>query len=410
MKRVVVTGMGTINPLGFDVPTTWSNLLEGKSGATRISRFDPQDFYVQIACEVKDFRPEDHFGKKEVRRIDRFAQFAMVSAREAARQAGLDVNGAIRDEVGVIIGTGIGGLETMDEGYHALFEEGPKRVSPLTSTMMIADMAAGRVSMDMGLRGPNYCLTSACATSGHAIGEAFETIRRGDALAMFAGGSEAALVPFAIAAFHRTGALSTRNDDPEHASRPFDKDRDGFVFGEGAAIILLEELEFARERGAKILAEVVGYGASADAYHVSAPDEDGSGAALAISRALRKAGLRPDEVDYINAHGTSTVLNDKSETLAIKRVFGDHAYEVPISSTKSMIGHLLGAAGAIEAIVCVKSIQEQLIHPTMNYETPDPECDLNYTPNEARRVRVRVALSNSFGFGGHNATLVFQAP
>jgi len=407
--RVVITGMGTINPLGLDVETTWQNLVAGKSGAGRITHFDPSPFLTQIACEVKDFNPEDYMDRKDARRLDRFIQFAIASTAQALEQANLTIDESNADEVGVIIGSGIGGLITMDKGYHDFFEKGPMRVSPLTGPMMIPNMAAGQIAINFGAAGPNFCLVSACATGTNAIGEAFELIRRGDAVAVIAGGSEAPFVPFGMAAFHRTGALSRRNDEPERASRPFDAQRDGFVFGEGAGILILEDLDYALSRGAKPLAEIVGYGATADAYHISAPAEGGIGIAKAMSKALKKAGLKPTDVDYINAHGTSTPLNDLNETKAIKAVFGDYAYQVPISSTKSMVGHLMGAAGALEAIVCVKTIQEGIIHPTINYEYPDPECDLDYVPNTARPANVKVVLSNSSGFGGHNATIVIKA-
>ncbi len=407
--RVVITGMGTINPLGLDVETTWQNLVAGKSGAGRITHFDPSPFLTQIACEVKDFNPEDYMDRKDARRLDRFIQFAIASTAQALEQANLTIDESNADEVGVIIGSGIGGLITMDKGYHDFFEKGPMRVSPLTGPMMIPNMAAGQIAITFGAAGPNFCLVSACATGTNAIGEAFELIRRGDAVAVIAGGSEAPFVPFGMAAFHRTGALSRRNDEPERASRPFDAQRDGFVFGEGAGILILEDLDYALSRGAKPLAEIVGYGATADAYHISAPAEGGIGIAKAMSKALKKAGLKPTDVDYINAHGTSTPLNDLNETKAIKAVFGDYAYQVPISSTKSMVGHLMGAAGALEAIVCVKTIREGIIHPTINYEYPDPECDLDYVPNTARPANVKVVLSNSSGFGGHNATIVIKA-
>ncbi|MCK4449818.1 MAG: beta-ketoacyl-ACP synthase II [Anaerolineae bacterium] len=407
--RVVITGMGTINPLGLDVETTWRKLLAGKSGAGPLTHFDPSAFLTQIACEVKDFKPEDYMSRKDARRLDQYIQFAIASTAQALEQAGLTIDERNADDVGVIIGSGIGGLPTMDKGYHDLFTKGPMRVSPLTGPMMIANMAAGQVAITFGAAGPNFCIVSACATGSNVLGEAAELIRRGDAVAVIAGGSEAPFVPFGMAAFHRTGALSRRNNEPERASRPFDAQRDGFVFGEGAGILILESLEYAQKRGAEPLAEIVGYGATADAYHISAPAEDGRGAAKAMERALKKAGLAPTDVDYINAHGTSTILNDVTETRAIKTVFGDYAYQVPISSTKSMTGHLMGAAGALEAIVCVKTIQEGIIHPTINYEYPDPECDLDYVPNVARPADVRVALSNSFGFGGHNATIVLKA-
>ncbi len=408
-SRVVITGMGTISPLGLDVETTWRNLVAGKSGAGRITHFDPSPFLTQIACEVKGFNPEDYMDRKETRRLDRYIQFAVACTAQALEQAQLTIDESNADDIGVIIGSGIGGLLTMDQSYHDFFEKGPMRVSPLTGPMMIANMAAGQIAITFGAAGPNFCIVSACATGTNALGEAFEMIRRGDAVAVIAGGSEAPFVPFGMAAFHRTGALSRRNDEPERASRPFDAQRDGFVFGEGGGVMILESLKYALNRGAKPLAEVVGYGATADAYHISAPAEGGTGVAKSMQRALKKAGLRPTDVDYINSHGTSTPLNDVNETKAIKAVFGDYAYQVPINSTKSMTGHLMGAAGALEAIVCVKTIQEGMIHPTINYDYPDPECDLDYVPNVARRADVKVALSNSSGFGGHNATIVIKA-
>ena len=408
-NRVVITGMGTINPLGLDVKTTWRSLLAGKSGAGPLTHFDPSAFLTQIACEVKDFNPEDYMSRKEARRLDRYIQFAIASTAQALEQAGLAIDESNTDDVGVIIGSGIGGLLTMDKGYHDFFSRGAMRVSPLTGPMMIANMAAGQVAITFGAAGPNFCIVSACATGSNALGEASEIIRRGDAVAVIAGGSESPFVPFGMAAFHRTGALSRRNDDPKRASRPFDAQRDGFVFGEGAGIVIMESLEYALDRGARPLAEVAGYGATSDAFHISAPAEDGRGAAQSMKRALKKAGLEFAEVDYINAHGTSTLLNDVTETKAIKTVFGDYAYQVPISSTKSMTGHLMGAAGALEAIVCVMTIQEGIIHPTINYEYPDPECDLDYVPNQPRPANVKIALSNSFGFGGHNATVVIKA-
>lgn len=406
--RVVITGMGTINPLGLDVETTWRNVLAGKSGVGRFERFDVSQFRTQIAAEVHDFDPSDFMNPKEARRMDRFVQFAVASTAQALDQANMTIDEQSADDVGVILGTGIGGLTTIDEGYRVIQERGPRRVSPLTSAMMLPNMAAAQISISFGPRGPNYCLISACATGNQVIGEAFEIIRRGDAQAMVAGGSEAPMVLFGLAAFDRTLALSARNDEPQKASRPFDAKRDGFVFAEGAGALILENLEFARSRGADILAEVVGYGATCDAFHITAPVEGGAGAAMAMKRALKKAGLEPQEIDYINAHGTSTPLNDKNETQAIKEVFGEYAYQVPISSTKSMIGHLLGSAGVVEAIVCVKTIREGRIHPTINYEYPDPDCDLDYVPNKARNAEVRIALSNSFGFGGHNACLVIR--
>ncbi|MBI5877573.1 MAG: beta-ketoacyl-ACP synthase II [Chloroflexi bacterium] len=409
--RVVVTGLGAVTPLGLNVDTTWQNLLRGVSGASLISRFDTTGFAVRIANEVKDFDPmayPDVIDRKEARRFDRIIQLTLVAAAEAIRQSGLKVTADNTDEIGVVIGTGIGGLGAVQEAADTLHSKGPMRVSPYTATNMLPNMPAGQVAITFGLRGINYCLISACATGSHAIGEAFEIIRRGDAQVMVAGGAEAPLTPIGLAAFHRTGAMSTRNDDPQRASRPFDKDRDGFVMAEGASLLVLENLESARARGATILAEIVGYGATDDAYHASAPAEGGVGAIKCMQRALKKAGLQPGDIDYINAHGTSTTLNDKGETQAIKAVFGDLAYQVPISSTKSMLGHLLGAAGAVEGVVSVKTILEGKIHPTINLMTPDPDCDLNYTPNGTIERNVDVVLSNSFGFGGHNATVIFK--
>lgn len=406
-RRVVITGMGVITPVGQDVETFWNSLVEGRSGTGPLTGFDSKDYAVKIAAEVKDFDPEKWIDRREARRLDRFSQFALAATAQAVGQSGLEVR-AHGEDIGVIVGSGIGGLASLEEAGVTLVQKGPMRVSPLVSTMMIADIASGQISIRYGVFGPNYCITSACATGNNSIGEAFEIVRRGDAKAMITGASEATITPLGMAAFHRTGALSTRNDDGEHASRPFDATRDGFVYGEGAGVLILEELEFARERGAKILAEVVGYGASADAFHVTMPDETGMGATRSMQRALAKAGLTPTDVDYINAHGTSTVLNDKTETIAIKRVFGERAYQIPISSTKSMTGHLIGAAGAVEAVASVQTILTGTIHPTINYHTPDPECDLDYVPNQARQQPVCVVLSNSFGFGGHNATLIFK--
>lgn len=407
-QPIVITGVGVISPLGLDADTLWENLLAGETRAARITRFDPSPFHVQIACETNDFDPLDYMDRKEARRLDRVIQFAVACASQAVKQSCLDINASNADRIGVIFGTAIGGLGSIQAGYEALFSKGPTRVSPLTGPMMLPDMASGQVAITFGVRGPNHCVVSACATGNTALGEAVEVIRRGDADVMIAGSTDAAMTPFAMAAFHRTGAMSTRNDDPQHASRPFDAQRDGFVFGEGAGAVILETLEHARSRGARPLAEIAGYGSSNDAFHISAPAEDGIGAVLSMQRAMDDAGIRPKDVDYINAHGTSTTLNDASETKAIKRVFGEYAYQVPISSTKSMTGHLMGAAGTIEGIVCVKTIEAGIIHPTINYEYPDPECDLDYVPNEPRKVDVRVALSNSFGFGGHNATIVYK--
>ncbi|MER3400167.1 MAG: beta-ketoacyl-[acyl-carrier-protein] synthase II [Thermoflexus sp.] len=408
MARVVVTGMGAITPLGNDVETFWQNVVAGRSGVGPITLFDASALKTRIAAEVKGFDPEAWFGRKEARRMDRYAQFALAATQQALQDARLDPGHVDRERVGVILGTGIGGIGALVQGVETLMTRGPDRISPFMVPMMLADTAPGLIAIAYGFRGPNMAVITACASGTNAIGEAMHLIRRGDADVVIAGGAEAAILPISVAAFNVMGAISTRNEEPERASRPFDRTRDGFVMGEGAGILVLERLEHAQARGARIYAEVVGYGASADAYHITAPLENGEGAALAMRRALADAGLSPREVDYINAHGTGTPLNDKSETQAIKAVFGEAAYDVPISSTKSMIGHLLGAAGAVEAIVCIRAITDGVIPPTINYEHPDPECDLDYVPNTARRRPVRVAMSNSFGFGGHNACVIFR--
>lgn len=409
--RVVVTGLGAVTPLGASVEALWEGLLAGKVTVRRLSKFDVSGFNVQIASEVTDFNVEDYseyIDKKEAKRMDPLQHYCIACAAQALKQANLKIDESFADEVGVVIGSGIGGLQIIDQGYRTLYEKGPMRVSPFTGPFMIPNMGPGEVAINFGARGPNFCIVSACASGTNAIGEAYEIIKRGDALAMLTGGAESTITPFGLAAFHRTQAMSTRNDDPEHASRPFDAKRDGFVYGEGAGLVLLERLDFAKQRGAKILAEMIGYGCNDDAYHISAPAEGGTGAAKAMARALKKAGIEPEEVDYINAHGTSTVLNDAAETAAIKTVFGEYAYAVPISSTKSMIGHLMGAAGGVEAVVTVKTMLEGWIHGTMNYEYPDPLCDLDYVPNAPRQKQVDTAMSNSFGFGGHNATIIFR--
>jgi len=406
---VVITGLGAITPLGNDVTTTWETCVAGKSGVARITLFDPTPFGTQFAAEVKGFDPEAHLGRKEARRMDRFTQFAVVASQQALQDACLALDHEDRNNIGVIIGSGIGGIGTITASVDVMRERGPGRVSPFFVPMMLPDTAAGQVAITFGLKGPNMCVTSACASSANAIGEATEMIRRGAADVILAGGAEAGIVPVALAGFNVMGAVSTRNDAPGRASRPFDAQRDGFVMGEGAAILVLEALEHAQARDAHIYAEVLGYGASADAFHITAPDETGDGAARAMRLALADAGLPPEAVGYINAHGTSTILNDKTETQAIKQVFGERAYDLPISSTKSMHGHLLGAAGAVEAVICVKALQTGVLPPTINYEYPDPECDLDYIPNTARHMRVRLVMSNSFGFGGHNASLLFGA-
>ncbi len=407
-NRVVVTGIGILCPLGLNATTTWEGLIAGKSGIDYITLFDPEPFDTKFAGEVKGFEPADYISRKSVRRIDRYGQLAVAASLQAVEQAGIKINSSNYDNIGVIIGSGCGGLITLSEQLRVLAEEGPGRVSPFLAPMMAADMASAQVSILLGVKGPNFCTTSSCASSSDAIGVAGEIIRRGDAQAMIAGGSEAVISPIGVAAFNACKALSTRNSQPQLASRPFDAERDGFVLGEGAAILILENLSFAQRRGAQILAEIIGYGVSADAYHTTQPDEGGEGAARAIQMALNKTGLGTTEVDYINAHGTSTSLNDKAETAAIKSAFGDRAYRIPISSTKSMMGHLLGGAGAVEAAICVMVIQHGLIPPTINLTHPDPECDLDYVPNVARRAKVATALSNSLGFGGHNSVLVFR--
>lgn len=406
-RRVVVTGLGAVTPLGLDVPTTWAALCAGRSGIGRITLFDPSPFAVQIAGEVKGFDPLRYIDAKEARRLDRNVQFAVAAAQEAVRDAGLEI-GEAPEEVGVIIGSAVGGIKTLLDAQKTLEEKGPARVSPFCLQNLIPDTASGQVAIVLGAKGPNMAIVSACATGGHAIGEAAETIRRGDARAVIAGGTEAALVPVVLAGFTVMRALAMDNECPERACRPFDRTRQGFVMAEGCAILVLEDYEYARARGARIYAEVIGYGSTNDAYHLAAPAENGEGAARAMAMALRKAGLRPEEVDYINAHGTGTPLNDKFETAAIKTVFGAHAYRLAVSSTKSMTGHMMGAAGAVEAMVCVLALRDQIIPPTINYRYPDPDCDLDYVPNQARPARLRVALSNSLGLGGHNACLIFR--
>jgi 3-oxoacyl-[acyl-carrier-protein] synthase II len=403
-NRVVITGLGTYNPLGHDPNLTWTQVAAGQSGIGPITLFDASDYKAQIAGEVKDFDPAALFGRKEARRMSRLTQLALAAANQAIADAALDnVN---RERVGVIIGSGMGSLDPIVDNVNTLNERGHSRVSPFFVPMMLADTPAALVSIDHGFCGPNMYVATACATGNNAIGEAGKIIERGDADVMIAGGSEACILPLAIAGFGVMGALSTRNDDPTRASRPFDRERDGFVAGEGAAILVLESLTQAQARGARIYGELLGYGTSADAYHISMPAAGGEGAAKSMQNALTDAGLRPEQVDYINAHGTSTPLNDRAETAAIKRVFGDHAYHLPVSSTKSMHGHLLGAAGALEAIICLKSLENSLLPPTINYETVDPDCDLDYVPNEARPAELHVTMSNGFGLGGHNATII----
>jgi 3-oxoacyl-[acyl-carrier-protein] synthase II len=408
MERVVVTGLGVVSPVGLNVSDFWKSLCEGRGGVGRITRFDASGFATRIAAELKGFNPENYMDRKDAKRTDAFAQYGIAAATEAVRDAKLDLESMDRKRMGVIIGTGIGGIETFENQHAILLEKGPSRVSPFFIPMMIGDMAAGQVSMKFLAKGPNFATVSACASGAHAIGDAFRILQKGDADVMIAGGSEATVTPMAIAGFCSMKAMSTRNDEPEIASRPFDKERDGFVMGEGAGIVILETLRHALARGARIYSEMAGYAATADAYHVTAPAPDGEGAARAMKLALLDAGLPPESVQYINAHGTSTPLNDKLETVAVKTVFGDHARELVLVSTKSMTGHLLGAAGGIEFAACTLSIRDSIIPPTINYKFPDEECDVDCVPNEARRQEVIVAMSNSLGFGGHNTSLVIK--
>ncbi|RUT46935.1 beta-ketoacyl-[acyl-carrier-protein] synthase II [Paenibacillus anaericanus] len=405
--RVVVTGMGVVTSLGNDLDTFWDNLVQGKSGVSLIEAFDVSGYTTRIAAEVKDFNPDDYIDRKEARKMDRFVQFATTAAFSALKDSGLNIAEQTDPErVGVMIGSGIGGLGTLEDQHSILLEKGPRRVSPFFIPMMIANMASGHVSILTGAKGPNSTTVTACATGTHSIGDSYRTIMNGDADVMICGGAEATIRPTGVAGFCSMRAMSTRNDEPERASRPFDSERDGFVMGEGAGILILESLEHAQKRGAKIYAEVIGYGLSADAHHMTDPDPDG--ASRAMKMALRSAGIEPEEIDYINAHGTSTPPGDRSETTAIKWTFGDHAYKLAVSSTKSMTGHLLGAAGGVEAVICGLTLQNGIIAPTINLENPDPDCDLDYVPNEARHSDVKVAMSNSFGFGGHNATIILK--
>jgi len=406
LRRVVITGLGAITPLATGVEESWQKLRQGKSGVARITKFDPSGFNVQIAAELKDFHPEDFLDKKKIRRTDPFIQYALVAARMAIDDAGLTINGNNASGVGIVLGSCAGGMNMYERNLFALRDEGPERVSPFFIPGFIANMAAGEVSMDFGARGPSKCVVTACATGNNCIGDAFRVIQYNEAYAMIAGGSDAYVLPIAIAGFDKMRALSRRNNKPEKASRPFDKDRDGFIIGEGAGVIILEEMESAVRRGAKIYAELVGYGSNIDSFHITEPDWENQARCLKL--ALNDAAISPPDVEYINAHGTSTVINDVSETKAIKAALGEHSKKVPISSNKSMFGHLLGAAGAVEAIFTILTIRDGIIPPTINYDTPDPECDLDYVPNIARKTQVNIALSNSFGFGGVNATLVFR--
>jgi 3-oxoacyl-[acyl-carrier-protein] synthase II len=408
-QRVVVTGLGALASLGQDVDTIWNNLVAGQCGIDRVTLFDPTDFTCQIGAEVRDWQPEKSMDPKEARRNDRYTQFGFIAAKQAVKDSGLDMTKEDGDRVGVIIGSGIGGMLTYETQLRNLFDKGPRKVSPFTIPSLIGNMCSGLVAIELGARGPNFGIVSACATGSHAIGEAMYTIKRGDADVMVAGGAEAAITPFAYASFCSMKAMSTRNDAPKQASRPFDLGRDGFIMGEGAGILILESLEHAQKRGARIYCELAGYGASCDAFHITQPDPEGKGLSLAMRSALKSAGIVPEQVDYINAHGTSTPYNDKFETAAIKKVFGDHARKLAISSTKSMTGHLLGAAGGIEAVICVKTLQTGTIAPTINLDVPDPECDLDYVPNVARQAKLTITQSNNLGFGGQNASVVFRA-
>lgn len=407
-RRVVVTGIGVISPVGNDIDTFWDAIINGKSGVDYITQFDSSDYSVKIAAEVKNFHPEEFIEKKEIRRMDCFTRFAIAATKMAIKDAELTIDSSIAERVGVYIGSGIGGLQTIEEQHKVLLEKGPKRVSPFFIPMLISNMASGQVSIVTGAKGPNYAPVSACATGTHAIGDAFMMIERGDADVMITGGAEASITPLAVAGFSSMRALSTRNDDPKKASRPFDKDRDGFVMGEGSGILILESLEHAKKRNAKIYAEVIGFGASGDAYHLTSPAPEGEGASRSMRMAMNRANISPDEVDYINAHGTSTEINDKFETMAIKTTFGENAPNIAVSSTKGVTGHLLGAAGAIEGIVISLALKNGIIPPTINYETKDPECDLDYVPNKYRKKDINIALSNSLGFGGHNATIIMK--
>lgn len=405
--RVVITGMSVVTALGKDLDTFWSNLNAGKSGVSNIESFDVSEYPTRIAAEIKDFNAEDYIDRKDARKMDRFVQFAVVASKQAVADSGLNIGEGIDpDRVGVSIGSGIGGLGTWEDQHQILMEKGPKRVSPFFIPMMIANMASGQVSIVTGAKGPNVAAVTACATASNAIGDSYKMIQRGDADAMICGGAEATIRPTGLAGFSALRAMSTRNDEPHRASRPFDTGRDGFVMGEGSGVLVLESLEHAVARGAHIYGEIIGYGMSGDAYHMTEPDPDG--AKRCMERAIRDAGIAPEEVDYINAHGTSTPVGDKSETKAIKMTFGDHAYKLAVSSTKSMTGHLLGAAGGIEAVICALTLKNGVIMPTINLENQDPECDLDYVPNEPRKADVRIALSNSFGFGGHNATIIMK--
>ncbi len=408
-KRVVITGMGIVSPLGIGIEENWQALCQGKSGIGPITRFDTTEYPAKIAGEVKNFNPEEYVDKKDLKKMDIFIQYALAAGSMAIKQSGLIINESNADRVGVLVGSGLGGLQTIEKYHTMLLQSGPKKISPFFVPMLIVNLAPGQISIYFGCRGPNSSVVTACATGNHSIGEAFRIIQRGDADAMIAGGVESTITPLAVAGFCALKALSTRNDEPEKASRPFEKNRDGFVMAEGAGILVLESLECALRRGAPIFAEIIGFGCNADAYHITAPSPNGEGAARCMQIALDDAEIKPEDVDYVNAHGTSTPMNDLSETIAMKTVFGEHVKQLPVSSTKSMTGHMLGAAGGAEAIFSILTITHGIIPPTINYDEPDPECDLDYVPNVARKQDVRIAMSNSFGFGGTNATLIFKA-
>lgn len=407
-RRVVITGVGMITPLGIGVEQSWNGLLAGRSGIGKITQFDAANFPTRIAGEVAGFNPEDYIEPKEIKKMDRFIHFALAAAQMAMNDSGLKITDENAERAGVIVGSGIGGLRSIEHYHSVLLEKGPRRITPFFIPMLVVNLASGQISIRFGAKGPNSAVATACATGSHAIGDAFKIIQRGDADAMIAGGTEAVITPLGIGGFNAMKALSTRNDEPEKASRPFDMDRDGFIMGEGAGIMILESLETALERGAGIYAEIAGYGMAADAYHITAPSPNGEGAARCMKMALKDAGVEPSVVNYINAHGTSTKAGDEIETYAIKTVFGEYAYKIPVSSTKSMTGHLLGAAGGVESVISILSIKDDIIPPTINLDTPDPECDLDYVPKQARRTTVNYALSNSFGFGGTNACLLFR--
>jgi 3-oxoacyl-[acyl-carrier-protein] synthase II len=407
-RRVVVTGMGLVIPTGIGVETAWKNVCDGKSGIGPLTRFDTNGFETKIAAEVKGFSAELYIDKKEIKKMDLFIHYAIAATQEALKDAQLAITPENSGQIGVIVGTGLGGLPSLEKYHTILLEKGPGRISPFFIPMLIANLAAGQIAIQFGPKGPNTCVVTACATGAHCIGDAFRAIVYGDAEAMIAGGTEANITPLTIGGFNSMKALSTRNDEPEKACRPFEKNRDGFVVAEGAGIIILEELQFALRRNARIYGELVGYGYTGDAYHITAPSPDGDGAVRSMRMAIKDAGLKSEDVDYINAHGTSTQLNDLTETIAIKTVFGDHAKEIPISATKSMTGHLLGAAGSTEAIFTILALRDGIMPPTINYDEPDPQCDLDYVPNVARRQPLNIAMSNAFGFGGTNATLIFK--